>query len=308
MPLDLNIRQMEVIRAVLQAGSMRGAAAELGVSQPAISRMVSYAEQRSGLRLFVREGTRLIPTPEALELKQEFERVFLNVDRAQRLAHALKQGWGRIVRLAAMPALSTTLVSGAVRRLVADHPKIKLILRVHELKVIEERVGSGDFDLGLVNAVKHPQDMTTVPLGEAPVVCLLHPSHPLAGRPVLSPGDLAGLPLISLSSLSPLGARLDEAFEAHGVQRQVAIQTSHALLAAQLVAAEVGVGLVDPFCLPSIAPLGLVVRRFEPAVTVRPLLLHRRDRVLSAVEQALLDHLRQEGADWARDVGQRTAR
>jgi DNA-binding transcriptional LysR family regulator len=300
--VKLSVRHMEVIRAVLDAGTMSGAAAELGVSQPAISRMVSHAEHRSGLRLFVREGTRLIPTPEALELRKDFERVFLNVGRAQRLALALSQGWGRIVRLAAMPSLSTTLVSGAISRLVADQPKVKVVLRVHELGVIEERVALGDFDLGLVNAVNGSHELAAVPLGEVSLVCVLRPDHPLARQSSVSVKDIAHLPLISISSVSPIGARLDKIFESEGLQRQVAVQTSQTEIAAQLVALGTGVAIVEPSCLEAVSTRGLVIRQFEPAVAVCPHVIHQRGRVLSAPELALVELLQQEGRRWSQEV------
>jgi hypothetical protein len=52
--VSLNLRQFEVFRAVMIAGSINGAARLLSVSQPAISRLIGYMEQRVGLRLFER--------------------------------------------------------------------------------------------------------------------------------------------------------------------------------------------------------------------------------------------------------------
>jgi len=56
---------IEYFRAVMESGSVSGAAALLNVSQPNVSRMIKYTEMRLGLTLFERRKGRLQPTPEA---------------------------------------------------------------------------------------------------------------------------------------------------------------------------------------------------------------------------------------------------
>lgn len=63
--MRINLRQIEVFRAIMMTGSISGAAKLLNVSQPAISRLISYTETRVGLVLFERIKGRLYPTPEA---------------------------------------------------------------------------------------------------------------------------------------------------------------------------------------------------------------------------------------------------
>jgi DNA-binding transcriptional LysR family regulator len=59
----MNLRQIEVFRAVMLAGSVTDAARSLHVSQPGISRMLSHIELQLGLRLFERHKGRLRPRP-----------------------------------------------------------------------------------------------------------------------------------------------------------------------------------------------------------------------------------------------------
>ena len=49
--MAMNLRQIEMFRAVMATGSISGAARLLSVSQPAISRLLSYTEDRLGLTL-----------------------------------------------------------------------------------------------------------------------------------------------------------------------------------------------------------------------------------------------------------------
>ena len=61
----MNLRQIEVFRAVMITGSVSGAARLLHVSIPAVSRLLSHTETRLGFLLFERVKGRLHATAEA---------------------------------------------------------------------------------------------------------------------------------------------------------------------------------------------------------------------------------------------------
>ena len=60
----MNLRQMEVFRAVMLTGGVGGAAQLLHVSQPAISKVLAQAQKQAGFALFERVKGRLLPTLE----------------------------------------------------------------------------------------------------------------------------------------------------------------------------------------------------------------------------------------------------
>ena len=61
--VTMNLRQIEIFRAVMSAGSITGAARLLHVSQPSVSRMVRHLELQLGVALFERRNGRLFATP-----------------------------------------------------------------------------------------------------------------------------------------------------------------------------------------------------------------------------------------------------
>ena len=66
--MRINHRQIEAFRAVFQTGSMTAAGALIGVTQPAISRLIRDLEGEIGWSLFDRSAGKLIPTPDAVAL------------------------------------------------------------------------------------------------------------------------------------------------------------------------------------------------------------------------------------------------
>ena len=114
----LNLRQLEVFHAIMRTGSVTAAAAELKVSQPAISAVLKHTEQRLRFNLFERQGGRLHPTPEATALLLDVNEIFGRADTLARLVQNMRDGHaGRLV-LASSPTLVNTLLPCAGGRRV----------------------------------------------------------------------------------------------------------------------------------------------------------------------------------------------
>lgn len=76
----LRLDWLRAFRAVMQAGTVTGAASIVLRTQPQVSRMIANLEAGLALKLFRREGRRLIPTEQALQLLQYIEPLMLGLD------------------------------------------------------------------------------------------------------------------------------------------------------------------------------------------------------------------------------------
>jgi DNA-binding transcriptional LysR family regulator len=72
----MTLRQIEVIRAVMIAGTITGAAKLLNVSAPGISRLVKYTERSLGVRFFMRQNGRYFPTQDAEMIFEQFNAIY----------------------------------------------------------------------------------------------------------------------------------------------------------------------------------------------------------------------------------------
>ena len=64
----LTLRQIEIVRAVMVAGSIAGAARLLNIAQPGVSRTMKHLETTLGIKLFVKKAGRYVPTSEARDI------------------------------------------------------------------------------------------------------------------------------------------------------------------------------------------------------------------------------------------------
>lgn len=291
--MGLSLRQIEVVRAVLRAGTVTAAARQLGVSQPGLSRVLRNAESRMGLALFERRGGRLHPTPEVLALSPEIEKVFVEIDAIQRAATDLRRVRGGRLALAAIPSIATTVLAEAIGRLTATSPDLRIMLRTVLNYEVVEQVRAGAVELGFEFDVPDHPGLVATELGRARLVCVVPRTHRLAAAASVHARDLHQLPMVSFSGTLAIGAALDSAFAETGAVRRIGVEVGQTALACALVAAGAGVAVVDELVVPSLPP-SVVVRPFRPQRTVALFALARNER-LSLAAQALLAALGPSG-------------
>ena len=90
----MKTRYLEIFDTIMRTRSLTEAARILNVSQPALSKMLTHAEDQIGIPLFNRRRGRITPTSEALQLFKETEAVF------DRLHDVLASGLWREERFA----------------------------------------------------------------------------------------------------------------------------------------------------------------------------------------------------------------
>jgi DNA-binding transcriptional LysR family regulator len=113
----------------METGSVTAAASELGMTQPAASKMLRQAEERLGFALFRREHKRLVPTPEAHALLPELLGALAAIGGLERLADALRAGRSGRLTIAAVPVLATALLPQAEQAFRAERCDVSVRLR-----------------------------------------------------------------------------------------------------------------------------------------------------------------------------------
>jgi len=112
----MNLRELEVFRAIMLGGSITEAARILGISQPAVSTALRHAEDRLDLTLFRRHKGRIHPTSEALDLYTEVEGLFEKLSAIQKFASDLRDTRSGLLSIASTPTLTYAFLARAIRR------------------------------------------------------------------------------------------------------------------------------------------------------------------------------------------------
>ena len=144
----LNLRELEIFRAVMVLGTTVRAADELSMSQPAVSNALKTMEARLGFTLFERAGNRLDPTDEARLLHQRAEPVFQLIETVNQSALDIRSGSLGRVRVVATSEVTEALMPIAMSTFLSARPDVHVTLDTKPLHTVLEAVESGLADVG----------------------------------------------------------------------------------------------------------------------------------------------------------------
>lgn len=271
----VRLRQLEAFQAVAQAGSYTRAAELLGISQPAVSRLVHSLAQATGLVLFNRVNGALELTPEARLLLAEAGRVLDTVAGFEQLHRDIVEQRAGQLRIACLPGFATTHLPGVLARFLQSRPQVQVTLEPDRPERILDWIIAENCDVGLTADFSgHPAVHShRVPM---PAVCVLPPGHALGTRAEIVPADLRGERFIHTRHDDLFFRAVQAAFQQCGVTPRNVIETRQFGAACRLVAEGAGVSIVSILDAREFAWTGLEIRPFFPHVFHNLDVLHSR--------------------------------
>ncbi|MBT2396517.1 LysR family transcriptional regulator [Streptomyces sp. ISL-100] len=195
--MDVDLRDLELLHATADVGSLTAAAERLYVSQPALSQRLTRLEDRLGMRLFDRQGRRLVPNAAGRRMLAAAHHIFGELESAARDLKDIRDGRARRVRFTAQ--CSTTFpwlppVLRAFRERVPDADvRIETVPDDDPISaLLADRV-----DVALVTKLDGQTDRVTLtPLFEDEMVAVVPAGHPWASRKYLTARDFDGVELV----------------------------------------------------------------------------------------------------------------
>lgn len=269
----MRLRHIEVFHAIMQAGSISGAAQLLHISQPAVTKVLQHAELQLGMPLFDRVRGKLVATPEAQRLYIETDRLSRDLIAIRRLAAQLRAGTQDALRVLATPTLGASVLPAAVTQWASLMPDARCTLATHHTREIVNALMLGEADMALsLQDPRHPGIKAEV-LATGPMVALC----PKGSAEAKTEGELPlaeiETELIGMAEDDPLGHQVLNAFAAQDMHPASRITVQTYQLARALVEAGVGLSIVDPFTAASADRSRVRVRRLAPAIPVQLTLL-----------------------------------
>lgn len=241
----LNLRQIEIFRAVMISGSITGAANLMNITQPGVSRTIAMLESKLGYALFKRQGRRIAPTPEAEALYREVEKSYRSIELISQVALDIGMQKAGALRIAVLPALAHWLVPKAIARFLSTRPKVRVFFESMPSRQIAELVSTKQFDLGIIELPLFRSTIEIEPLEPIPYVAVIPRSHRLAAQPSISLKELHGERMVLISQHSMVRHQIDNMLSSLGVAPDVAIETPSTSLACSLAAEGAGIALAS---------------------------------------------------------------
>ncbi len=242
-----NVRQIEAFRAIITLGSMTKAAESLGISQPAVSRLMVDFQEAVGFKLFRRSRGGAEPTEDARRLFELVDKFFVGLDEMNEEVRSIKALASGTVTIAAMGPYDNGLLPEIVARFREDYPDISIRLESQPQGRISEWVATRRADIGFVSLPISNGQVTVHELLTMPALCVMPAGHRLAEKTEIKAEDLADASFVSFPRGAPFRFETDSLFEKRGIDRRLRTEATTHEAVCNLVASGLGISIVSPF-------------------------------------------------------------
>lgn len=292
--MELTLRQIEVVRAVMIAGSIQGAATLLHVSAPGISRLLKHTEDSLGFRLFERKAGIFMPAPEAHAIFEMLNQVYRQVENLNAAVSSVQQGKDFALSFASAPSIAQFIAARAMRTIRSRFPDLMIDLNI--LK-IEETLDYLLLERGEVVFMSSPVEnsaLDSIPLVKGRIVAILPEGHALAAQDSVSVHDLVRYPFIGVDPGDPYGEILARPFREAGLEPRHSMRGRFAQTTVSLVRHGLGVAVIDEFSVAEVYMPGLVRRPLREKADITAHVVQKRGRQLSSFAEFTIERFRHE--------------
>ncbi|MDR5759402.1 LysR family transcriptional regulator [Caballeronia sp. LZ035] len=292
----MDIRQLEAFAAVVTTGSITAAGRLLNRSQPAITRLIQDLEADVRYALFTRNGPRVTPTEQGIQLYEEVESVLANLQELQKRSDEIARGDSRPLRIAATAALAAGLVPLGLAHAQIAGAAHNVQLRSVTPEQVVHAVLTGAADIGVASLPLEHRGVLLHWIGQSACVAALRDDDPLAQHDRLPLSACDGRRIVTMQNPYRLRRRLDHAFTQASVKPAGLIETNSSMNALTAVRAGLGISVLEPVTAYGTPLTGITIRPIDADIPYFFGVISRDAIPLPPVAASLIDAL----ADTAR--------
>ncbi len=209
---QLKTRQLALLAALAENGSLRRAAAAISITQPAATHLLHDLEQAVGVPLFERRAWGMEPTTYGETLIRCARGVLSDLAAARTELAALAAGAKGMLRCGCVTGGVPRLLAPAIHVIRQGRPGLRVFMLVNTSDVLVAALAQGTLDVAIGRLPAHADagSFVTEPLGDEPLCIVGRAEHPLArGRRPVPTSALAGATWILQPPDSPMRQDVD---------------------------------------------------------------------------------------------------
>lgn len=215
----LRMRQVALLLAVGRLGTLRAAAAEMGMTQPAATKMLHELEAALGHALFARVGRGLRLTDAGQCVLSYFQGLQGSIESMTRELGQIAEGDAGKLYIGSIMAASPAVLSQALIALKRESPLLAIEITVDTSDRLTAALRRGELDV-VIGRVAQAADegFAFTPIAQEELAIVAAPDHPLAGKPRVSFAQLMRHPWILQPHGSPMRDVLEQEFQSNGAR------------------------------------------------------------------------------------------
>jgi len=213
----LKLRDLDILMAVIETGSMGKAASRLGISQPAVSKAIVELEDALGVQLMDRSRRGVVPTPYGEALGRRSVAIFNDLRQGVQDIDFLLDPTKGEIRVGATEPIITALIAPAIDRLSGKYPKLFFHVVSGDTSALYQDVLRRNVELAICRTTGPISDELAVEIVFRDALAIITSAdNPLTRRRSLSLQDVADEPWVMFPSDSFFGSLVESLFRANG--------------------------------------------------------------------------------------------
>ncbi|KTC36905.1 MAG: LysR family transcriptional regulator [Pseudomonas sp.] len=295
----LRLRQLRLMLALQEFGSLRRAADHIGMTQPAATKMLHEAEDLLGVELFERLSRGMRPTPFGETVIYYARMVFAELSGMREELVSLESGNLGRVTVGAIPALASGLLTRTIATLKQSHPRLSMSIQVDTSDVLVQALLQEQLDvvLGRIPAGARAEELLFDSLGEEALCVIAGARNPLAQATQLDWAKLQDQTWVLQQHPSPMRSIVNQVFHNARVDIPSSIVETTSIMTLLSLVQQTDMIGVTPVSVVEDYPgrhlLAVLPIQFEARLPPFGLIT-RRQRIQSSAMQAFMDAVRQE--------------
>lgn len=284
--MKISTKQLEAFFAFMKSGTVTSAAERLGVSQPAVSRMLDRFQHEAGFKVFEKEGNRISPTSEAEVFFEEVRHIYQGLDYINDIAREIRENRRGHLRIGVFPALANKWITSKLTDFISSDSNILISITPLSSPEIIDAVSRQTMDLGITTIPSEHDNVDCEKLLTMDAVCITPRGYKLGNGHVVRPQDFEGHAFISLSSLDNSRTKIDTIFDEAGTKRRINLEVAQVSSVCHMVSHGMGVSIVTNYAAEEYRDLGLEIRPFEPTLQFHTYIVSASKRPYSRLCQS----------------------
>jgi DNA-binding transcriptional LysR family regulator len=250
----MDLRQLEMFQAIVEAGSFTKAGQRLHVSQSAISRQITLLEEELGVQVLMRSNKRVFLTEAGKTLLKHCHRIFRDFEEAVLEVAQDEQSSRGSLRVGGGMSVCTYLLPHILKEYKTRYPHVQLTVTTGTTEPTIQKIRNNEIDVGVLSMPVESHDLQVESVFREEMMVVTSPTHPLTRKKAITPEDLATTPLILFERGSNTRKVIDRFFEEQGLSPAIVMEMENVEIIKPLV--EIGLGI-------TIIPYQSIVREVE---------------------------------------------
>jgi DNA-binding transcriptional LysR family regulator len=240
----MDLRQLEILRAVARTGSFTSAGRQLHLSQSAVSRQILLLEEELKEQLFLRLGRQVRITPPGTTLLGLSERMLEDLERTRASILDSQRTVSGTVRLVGGMTVCLYVFPTLLKTFRKEHPGVEVKLTTGSAARLLRQLRTGAADLGLLTLPIDDPHLVTVPVMREELLLVAAPTHPIARKKRIAPADLIGQPFVLFEPGSNSRKAIDAFFLREQIDPKVVTETESVEILKALVMIGMGITII----------------------------------------------------------------